>query len=154
MTKILDRLPVVRQVRQSVGLQRGMLVTGLAITAVFVLTAIFAPLLAPFGYSQLRDASGTFGAQLPPGAPPDLVLPAILISVLDEGNGLQHKDAESVFVPFFRSDDVKKRKIEGVGLGLAVTRSLVEIHRGKIWAVPVPPATGGCFLFTLPTVRS
>lgn len=94
------------------------------------------------------------GAQLPPGAPPDLVLPAILISVLDEGHGLQHKDAESVFVPFFRSDDVKKRKIEGVGLGLAVTRSLVEIHRGKIWAVPVPPATGGCFLFTLPTVRS
>ena len=67
MTKILDRLPVVRQVRRSVGLQRGMLVTGLAITAVFVLTAIFAPLLAPFGYSQLRDASGTFGAQLPPG---------------------------------------------------------------------------------------
>ncbi|HOB57486.1 MAG: ABC transporter permease [Microbacteriaceae bacterium] len=67
MTKILDRLPVVRQVRQSVGLQRGMLVTGLAITAVFVLTAIFAPLLAPYGYSQLRDASGTFGAQLPPG---------------------------------------------------------------------------------------
>ncbi len=67
MTKILDRLPVVRQVRQSVGLQRGMLVTGLAITAVFVLTAIFAPLLAPYGYTQLRDASGTFGAQLPPG---------------------------------------------------------------------------------------
>ncbi|HQJ34534.1 MAG TPA: ABC transporter permease [Rhodoglobus sp.] len=64
---MLDRLPVVRQVRQSVGLQRGMLVTGLAITAVFVLTAIFAPLLAPYGYSQLRDASGTFGAQLPPG---------------------------------------------------------------------------------------
>lgn len=67
MTKILDRLPVVRQVRQSVGLQRGMLVTGLAIMAVFVLTAIFAPLIAPYGYSQLRDASGTFGAQLPPG---------------------------------------------------------------------------------------
>ncbi|MCA0218267.1 MAG: ABC transporter permease [Actinobacteria bacterium] len=67
MTKILDRLPVVRHVRQSVGLQRGMLVTGLAITAVFVLTAIFAPIIAPYGYSQLRDASGTFGAQLPPG---------------------------------------------------------------------------------------
>ncbi len=67
MATILDRLPVVRQVRQSVGLQRGMLVTGLAITAVFVLTAIFAPLIAPYGYSQLRDASGTFGAQLPPG---------------------------------------------------------------------------------------
>jgi len=94
------------------------------------------------------------GAELPPGAPPDLVLPAVLVSVLDDGPGLQRKDAESVFVPFFRSEDVKKRKIDGVGLGLAVTRSLVEIHRGKIWAVSAPPAAGGCFLFTLPTVRS
>lgn len=94
------------------------------------------------------------GANLPEGAPPDLVLPAVLVSVVDEGKGLQRDDAERVFVPFFRTDDVKKRKIEGVGLGLAVTRSLVEVHRGKIWAVPVPPATGGCFLFTLPTVRA
>jgi signal transduction histidine kinase len=94
------------------------------------------------------------GADLPDGAPPDLVLPAVLVSVVDEGKGLQRDDAERVFVPFFRTDDVKKRKIEGVGLGLAVTRSLVEVHRGKIWAVPVPPATGGCFLFTLPTVRA
>ena len=39
-----DRIPVVHQLRQSVGLQRGMLVAGLVITAVFVLVAIFAPL--------------------------------------------------------------------------------------------------------------
>ena len=39
-----DRLPVVHQLRQSVGLQRGMLVAGLVITAVFILVAIFAPL--------------------------------------------------------------------------------------------------------------
>ena len=51
--------PVVRQLRQSVGLQRGMLVVGLVLTGVFVLTAIFAPLLAPYGYAQLRDADGT-----------------------------------------------------------------------------------------------
>ncbi len=63
----LRRLPVVHQLRQSVGLQRGMLVAGLAITGIFVLTAIFAPLLAPYGYGQLRDADGTFGAQQPPG---------------------------------------------------------------------------------------
>ncbi|HEY8913899.1 ABC transporter permease [Lacisediminihabitans sp.] len=62
-----QRLPVVHQFRQSVGLQRGMLVAGLVITAVFLLTAIFAPLLAPYGYSQLKDASGNFGSQLPPG---------------------------------------------------------------------------------------
>ncbi|GAA3864919.1 ABC transporter permease [Leifsonia kafniensis] len=62
-----QRLPVVHQVRQSMGWQRGMLLTGLVITALFVFTAIFAPLLAPYSYDQLRDASGVFGAQLPPG---------------------------------------------------------------------------------------
>ena len=62
------RLPVVHQFRQSIGLQRGMLVVGLVITGVFILTAIFAPLLAPYGYSQLRDDAGTFGAQQAPGA--------------------------------------------------------------------------------------
>ena len=62
------RLPVVRQLRQSVGLQRGMLVAGLVLTALFVLTAVFAPLLAPYEYNQLRDADGAFGAQQPPSA--------------------------------------------------------------------------------------
>jgi peptide/nickel transport system permease protein len=61
-------LPVVHQLRQSVGLQRGMLVTGLVLTALLILGAIFAPLLAPYGYGQLRDADGRFGAQQPPSA--------------------------------------------------------------------------------------
>ncbi len=61
------RLPVVHQLRQSVGLQRGMLVTGLVIVIVFVLVAILAPLIAPYGYSQLEDANGNFGAQQEPG---------------------------------------------------------------------------------------
>jgi len=63
-----DRLPIVHQVRQSVGLQRGMLVAGLIITGIFVLSAVFAPLIAPYGYSQLRDHNGAFGAQQSPGA--------------------------------------------------------------------------------------
>ncbi|MGX5695292.1 ABC transporter permease [Agromyces soli] len=61
-----DRLPVVHQLRQSVGLQRGMLVAGLIITAGFVLTAIFAPVLAPYGFAQLRGPDGPFGSQQPP----------------------------------------------------------------------------------------
>jgi peptide/nickel transport system permease protein len=64
---ILARLPIVHQLRQSMGLQRGMLVAGLIITAVFILTAILAPLLAPYGYSQLRGPDGVFGAQQAPG---------------------------------------------------------------------------------------
>jgi len=65
---LLGRLPVVRQVRQSVGVQRFMLVSGLVITVVFVLVAIFAPLIAPYGFAQLRDAQGNFGAQQSPSA--------------------------------------------------------------------------------------
>jgi len=65
---VLARLPIVHQLRQSVGLQRGMLVAGLIITGVFILTAILAPLISPYGYSQLRDENGRFGAQVPPGA--------------------------------------------------------------------------------------
>jgi peptide/nickel transport system permease protein len=62
------QLPVVHQLRQSVGLQRGMLVAGLVLMGIFVLTAIFAPLLAPYGFGQLRDADGAFGAQQPPSS--------------------------------------------------------------------------------------
>lgn len=61
-------LPVVRQLKQSVGLQRGMLVAGLVLTGVFLLTALLADLLAPYEYNQLRDADGPFGAQQAPSA--------------------------------------------------------------------------------------
>ncbi len=61
-----DRLPVVHQLRQSVGLQRGMLVAGLVLTALFLLVAILAPWLAPYSYNQLRGPDGLFGAQQPP----------------------------------------------------------------------------------------
>ncbi|TXK17369.1 ABC transporter permease [Homoserinibacter sp. GY 40078] len=65
---LLARLPIVHQLRQSVGLQRGMLVAGLVITGVFLLTAALAPLIAPYGFAQLRDENGLFGAQQPPSA--------------------------------------------------------------------------------------
>lgn len=67
VSAVLRRLPIVHQLRQSVGLQRGMLVAGLVLTGLFLFVAVFAPLIAPYGFSQLRDADGTFGAQLPPG---------------------------------------------------------------------------------------
>ena len=65
---LLGRLPVIRQLRQSVGLQRGMLIAGVVITGIFVLTALLAPVIAPYGFAQLKDADGNFGAQQPPSA--------------------------------------------------------------------------------------
>ncbi|MGN8553306.1 UNVERIFIED_CONTAM: ABC transporter permease [Microbacterium sp. SLM126] len=64
--RLFDRLPVVHQLRQSVGLQRGMLVAGLVLTAVFLLLAILAPWISPYGFSQLRGPDGLFGSQVPP----------------------------------------------------------------------------------------
>ncbi|WP_291379566.1 ABC transporter permease [Demequina sp.] len=63
-----QRLPIVSHLRISVGVQHGMLVVGLVLTGIFLLTALFAPLLAPYGFSQLRDDSGMFGAQQPPSS--------------------------------------------------------------------------------------
>ena len=63
-----NRLPVIHQLRQSVGLQRGMLVVGLVITGIFLLVALFAPVLSPYRYNELRDENGLFGAQSPPSA--------------------------------------------------------------------------------------
>ncbi len=60
------RLPVVSHFNKSVGLQRGMLVAGLVLTAAFLLTAAFAPLIAPYGFAQISDAGGSFPAQQAP----------------------------------------------------------------------------------------
>jgi peptide/nickel transport system permease protein len=63
---ILSRVPIFSQLRQSVGVQRFMLSTGVIITGIYVLVAIFAPLIAPYGYGQLKGANGNFGSQQAP----------------------------------------------------------------------------------------
>ena len=61
------KLPIVRDLRIAVGWQKAMLVVGLVITAFFVLVAIFAPLIAPYGYAQIKSADGVaFPTQAPP----------------------------------------------------------------------------------------
>src|SRR5690606_17406038 len=91
-------------------------------------------------------------AQLPSGAPDDVILPAVMVTVADTGKGLDKDQAQRVFMPFYRTDDAKKAKIEGVGLGLAVTQSIVEMRRGRVWAVPNRKGSeGGRFVFTIPT---
>ncbi|GAA1283889.1 MULTISPECIES: ABC transporter permease [Brachybacterium] len=62
------RLPVVSHLRRSVGLQRGMLVTGLVLVIGLLLTALFAPLLAPYGFADTGVDGVKFGGQQPPSA--------------------------------------------------------------------------------------
>lgn len=65
---LFSRVPIAAQLRQSVGVQRFMLLTGVIITAVYVVVAIFAPLIAPYSYGQLKGSKGNFGSQQPPSA--------------------------------------------------------------------------------------
>ena len=62
------KLPIVKQLRVAVGWQKGMLITGLVLCAFFLIVALFAPIIAPYGYAQIKDANGSFPAQAAPSA--------------------------------------------------------------------------------------
>jgi signal transduction histidine kinase len=55
------------------------------------------------------------------------------IWVKDNGIGIAEEDQKKIFQKFFRSEDPKTREAPGTGLGLNITRSLVEMQGGKIW---------------------
>jgi signal transduction histidine kinase len=68
------------------------------------------------------------------------------VSVCDSGTGVDPAVASRMFEPFVTT------KSEGMGLGLLVTRSIVESHGGRIWATPNPDC-GTTFTFTLPAAE-
>lgn len=65
-TTLADRIPVLSHLRQSIGLQRAMLVIGLVLVGVFVIVALLAPWLAPYGWAQRAVDGQSFGTQQPP----------------------------------------------------------------------------------------
>ncbi|WP_193103939.1 ABC transporter permease [Brachybacterium sp. FME24] len=62
------QLPIISHLRRSVGLQRGMLITGLVLVIGLLLTALFAPLIAPYGFAATGADGVKFGGQQPPSA--------------------------------------------------------------------------------------
>jgi len=75
------------------------------------------------------------------------------ISVQDNGIGINPEDQKKIFQKFFRADDQKVRDIPGTGLGLNITKTLVEMQGGKIWFESAPNQ-GTTFHFTVPTVEN
>jgi two-component system phosphate regulon sensor histidine kinase PhoR len=71
----------------------------------------------------------------------------VTISVVDQGRGIAPEDLPRIFGRFYRS--ITARKAEGLGLGLHITRLLVEAHGGRIWAES-ELGKGSSFSFTLP----
>ena len=73
------------------------------------------------------------------------------IAVSDTGVGIEPEDQEAVFEEF-RQVGMADKKVEGTGLGLALSRKFIELHGGRIW-VKSHVGHGSTFTFTLPVRR-
>jgi C4-dicarboxylate-specific signal transduction histidine kinase len=67
----------------------------------------------------------------------------VVVTVRDSGPGLNPKTLDQLFDAFYTT------KQDGMGMGLAISRTIVETHRGRLWAAPNVPR-GAIFQFRLP----
>jgi signal transduction histidine kinase len=67
----------------------------------------------------------------------------VIVAVSDSGEGLDAANSEHVFDAFFTT------KPDGMGMGLAISRTIIEAHGGRLWATSNSPR-GAVFQFTLP----
>ena len=75
---------------------------------------------------------------------------ALVISVVDDGIGIDPADLPHVFERFYRTDQSRSRGIGGSGLGLAITRTIVEAHGGTVVAASDGPGKGVTVTMRLP----
>ncbi len=72
------------------------------------------------------------------------------ISVWDTGVGIAREELERIFRPFYQIEESLTREHEGLGLGLAIAKGMIERCGGRIW-VESAPAKGSRFTFTIPS---
>ncbi len=75
----------------------------------------------------------------------------VVISIHDEGLGIPDEEQSHIFDRFYQIGDPLTRHHNGLGLGLAVAKAIVELHHGRIW-VESTPQGGSTFHFSLPRI--
>jgi two-component system sensor histidine kinase CpxA len=61
-----------------------------------------------------------------------------VITVKDQGQGVPEEDLSKIFLPYYRTDEARERSRGGVGLGLAITKRIIENHGGEVIAANIP----------------
>ena len=74
----------------------------------------------------------------------------ILVKIKDSGIGIPKETMSVLFKKFSRADSAEKAKIAGTGLGLFLSKTFVEAHRGRIWAESEGKDKGATFFVDLP----
>ncbi|MDY6844938.1 MAG: ATP-binding protein, partial [Thermodesulfobacteriota bacterium] len=100
----------------------------------------------PEGGSVCLSASCTEGSKVPVQGFSG-VGDFIEISVADTGIGIGEEDLSRIFAPFEQVDSSASRRYQGTGLGLSLTRQLVELHGGAIWVESGGEEKGSTFRF-------
>jgi len=76
----------------------------------------------------------------------------VFLSVSDNGPGIPKEERERIFERFFRLGNEETRTAKGTGIGLYLTRSLVDLHQGEI-SVENNQPNGTTFIISLPTAE-
>ena len=100
-----------------------------------------------------EEGTVVVGAELSPNQwDPEGAARVVHLWVRDNGIGISAEDQQKIFQKFFRSDDQKAREAPGTGLGLNITKSLVEMQGGRIW-FESEYRKGTTFHFTIPVAE-
>jgi CheY-like chemotaxis protein/two-component sensor histidine kinase len=101
--------------------------------------------------SNLLSNALRYGGLAPIAMTLDLEAGTMRLRVTDEGVGMSDETLKRVFDPFFQARQNSARKIGGLGLGLAIVRSIVQLHGGTVIAGSAGPGQGSWFTIELAT---